>query len=98
MAVAVAVVVRWTAGTEGQYRLRTSRRRLPHPLPSALLHPDTMAQQQRHSTCYMTLADALLTRQRQEAEGRSKSRMVKEGMMAEVVALEGVRAGYLSRV
>ncbi|KAK8371712.1 hypothetical protein O3P69_013564, partial [Scylla paramamosain] len=26
MAVAAAVVVRWTAGTEGQYRLRTSRR------------------------------------------------------------------------
>ncbi|KAK8405886.1 hypothetical protein O3P69_006949, partial [Scylla paramamosain] len=39
-------------------------RRLPHPLPPALPHPDTMAQQRRHSTCYMTLADALLTWQR----------------------------------
>ncbi|XP_063840107.1 uncharacterized protein LOC135088949 isoform X3 [Scylla paramamosain] len=27
MAVAAAAVVRWTAGTEGQYRLRTSKRR-----------------------------------------------------------------------
>ncbi|KAK8372680.1 hypothetical protein O3P69_012424 [Scylla paramamosain] len=73
-------------------------RRLPHPLPPALLHPDAMTQQRRHSTCYMTLADALLTWQRQEAEGRSKSRMVKKGVMAEVVAVEGVRAGYLGRV
>ncbi|KAK8396280.1 hypothetical protein O3P69_005372 [Scylla paramamosain] len=36
MVVAVAVVVRWKAGTEGQYRLRTSRRRTI----TSLLHCD----------------------------------------------------------
>ncbi|KAK8385222.1 hypothetical protein O3P69_012196 [Scylla paramamosain] len=61
-----------------------------------------MAWQRPHSICYMTLADAFLTRLRQEAESRSKSRMVKEGVTVEVVAVEGCRRGfvqgYLSRV
>ncbi|KAK8374379.1 hypothetical protein O3P69_012054 [Scylla paramamosain] len=67
-------------------------RRLPDPVPPVLPHPDTMARQRHHSTCYMMLADALLTWQRQEAEGRSKSRVVKEVCRFAVNLPEGSRA------
>lgn len=48
----------------------------------------------RDSICYMSLADAFLTRLRQEAESRSKSAMGK-GVAVEVVAVEGDRQDFI---
>ncbi|XP_050695858.1 uncharacterized protein LOC126985268 [Eriocheir sinensis] len=60
-----------------------------------------MSLRRPNSICYMSLADAFLTRLRQEAESRSKSAMGK-GVALEVVAVEGDRQefiyGYLTRV
>ena len=48
----------------------------------------------RTSICYMSLADAFLTRLQQEAESRTKSRMMK-GVTVEVVAVRQDKQDFI---
>lgn len=53
-----------------------------------------MELKRRNSICYMSLADAFLTRLQQEAESRSKSRMMK-GVSVEVLPVTQDRQDFI---